>query len=256
MRIIFIILILLMSYNGFAREYESPLKEWQRSYFVIGDNDDDQCKFQFSFKLNLLWPFESGLYFGYTQLSYWRIYDESSPFRDTNYQPEFFYMFESGNNLFNNAVIPFVDHIIIGPYYHRSNGREAGPENRSEDKYYAEIQVSYGDVYNIGARVRGFGYYRIDRDNEDINDYHNNYSAGVFFRLRSKAVQYLDKEEIAVSWGGNPLDKGWYQVEIAVRILTTYIQPKLYLQYFNGYDEFMVYYDQKTNHAVRVGLTF
>jgi len=207
-----------------------------------------------SIKYNLLWPFESGIYFAYTQLSYWKIFDTSSPFKDNNYMPEVFYKFESRRNLFN-IFIPGLDYVQISPYSHRSNGRESGPADRGEDKYYGEIQVSKGQVYNFGARGKVFNYYHIANGNKDINDYHKNYEASVFFKLRSRNVKYLDKEEISFSWGGNPLDKGWAMGEISLRILTTYIQPKLYIQWFHGYDEFMLNYDKKTS-AVRAGLIF
>lgn len=254
MKKILISLLILLSINLYAKEYESPLSEYKQNYFITGDQED-QVKFQFSMKFNLLWPFESGIYFGYTQLSYWRLYDLSEPFVDNNYQPEVFYQFDSGDNLFYDISLPFIDYIKIAPYYHRSNGREEGDYNRGEDKYYGEIQASYGDVYNFGARVKVFDYYNLSEENSDINKYHKNYEAGVFFKLRSKEVEHLDKEEIFVSWGGNPINNGWIQVELSTRIITTYIQPKLYLQIYSGYDEFMLNYNKRTE-AIRIGLIF
>jgi len=253
-RLILVLLICLLGISAFA-DYQSPVTMHKANFFAIGEEEDAQAKWQLSMKFNLLYPFESGLYFAFTQLSYWRIYDKSSPFIDTNFNPEVFYKFESGRNIFGNAVIPLIDHVIVSPYEHRSNGKD-GEDSRSEDKYYGEIQLSVGEVYNVGVRLRGFGYYDVSSKNEDINDYHRNYEAGVFFKVKSKTTQYLDKEEIRVNWGGDPRNKGYVQVEAVARILTTYVQPKLFFQYYYGYDEFMKYYNVKTDHTFRLGLSF
>ncbi|MFN2410341.1 MAG: phospholipase A, partial [Halomonas sp.] len=59
-------------------------------------SDNNELKFQFSAKVNLaedvLWGDYGDLYFGYTQRSWWQAYntDDSSPFRETNYEPEVF----------------------------------------------------------------------------------------------------------------------------------------------------------------------
>jgi phospholipase A1 len=257
-KILIFIVACFMSISVLAeqKEYQSPMSSYQDNYFITGDFDEDQVKYQISVKYNLFYPFKSGVFFAYTQRSWWKIYDKSSPFYENNFMPEVFYQFESGNNLFGNYIIPYIDYIQVSPWSHRSNGREDGPDNRGEDKYYGEIQASVGDVYNFGVRAKVFGYYpTLAKENEDINDYHYNYEGGVFFKLKSKNVLYLDKEEIHVKWGGNPTNKGWYSVELTTRILTTYIQPKLFIQYYKGYDEFILYYNKKTE-AVRVGLIF
>lgn len=52
--------------------------------------DETELIFQISFKQRLL---NRDLFFGYTQKSFWQVYntDDSRPFRETNYNPEFFY---------------------------------------------------------------------------------------------------------------------------------------------------------------------
>lgn len=241
--------------SSYEKDYESPMSAYKSNYFVTGESKEDQVKYQISVKYNLFYPFNLGVFFAYTQRSWWKIYDNSSPFFETNFLPEAFYEFESGNNVFNNFVIPYIDFIRLSPYEHRSNGREEGPDNRGENKYYGEIQASVGKVYNFGVRGKVFGYYTRAKENKDINDYHKNYEASVFFKLKSKNVRYLDKEEINVSWGGNPANKGWYSIEVSARILSTYVQPKLFIQFYKGYDEFILFYNKKTE-AVRIGFIF
>jgi len=38
----------------------------------------------------------SGLYFGFTAMSFWQVYNDavSKPFRETNYEPEVFYSWQ------------------------------------------------------------------------------------------------------------------------------------------------------------------
>jgi len=250
---IIMFIILFVSTVLYAREFETPMSPYQDNYIIAGDNDA-QVKFQFSAKYNILYPFNTGLYFGYTQRSYWRIYDESSPFVETNYMPEAFYRFESGNNMFKDYVIPYIDYIQVSPIAHKSNGRDE-LDSRSINIYYGQIQASRGDVVNAGVNVKVYGYYNKAKENKDINDYNKNYEADVFLKLRSKTVQYLDKEELHFRFGGNPMDKGWFAVEGRIRILSTYVQPKLFIQYREGYDEFMINYNEKQK-SIRAGFIF
>jgi outer membrane phospholipase A len=253
MRSIILILLIFIGLSVYAKEtkqYDIPLQPYKQSYFIAGD-DKDQIKLQLSMQFNVFYPDSTGLFFGYTQMSNWIVYDNRDTFY-TMYQPEFFYKFESNNNIFNNFTIPFVDYIQISPIYHCSTGVE-GPDQRSINTYYGQIQLSHGEVHNIGLNVKVFNYYTISNRNYDINLYKRNYEASAFFKIRSKTVEYLDKEEIRISWGGNPFGNGYYILEAQVRIISTYVQPKFFVQWFSGYGEFMVNYKKRDN-AVRLGL--
>jgi outer membrane phospholipase A len=253
-KIFILMLFILIALPLFSKEFESPMSPYKDNYIISGDTEEDQVKLQISVKYNLFYPAKTGINFAYTQRSYWRIYDDSSPFVETNYMPEAFYIFESGNNIFGNYVIPYVDYIKASPIYHKSNGRD-GLDSRSMNIYYGEIQVSYGDAINIGASGKVYGYYNKAKENEFINDYNKNYEANVFIKHRSRTVQFLDKEEINVRFAGDPTGKGWYEAELKFRILTTYVQPRFFIQYRDGYDEFMINYTEK-NRAIRAGLVF
>ena len=115
--------------------------------------------------------------------------------------------------------------------------------------------MSAGDIINAGFNIKVFGYYNRAEENKDINNYNKNYEADLFLKLRSTSVKYLDKEELHFKFGGNPTDKGWFAVEARVRLLSTYIQPKLFFQYREGYDEFMINYNEKEK-SIRAGFIF
>ncbi|NIP73939.1 MAG: phospholipase A, partial [Gammaproteobacteria bacterium] len=54
------------------------------------EREREEAHFQISLKSRLLECFP--IYFAYTQRSHWQVYDEaaSRPFRETNFNPEFF----------------------------------------------------------------------------------------------------------------------------------------------------------------------
>jgi outer membrane phospholipase A len=246
------ICLLFFSFHAYAVEYESPLSIYKDNYFIAG-NSEDQIKLQVSLKYNVLYPSNTGINFGYTQLSNWLIYKGRDTFY-TTYQPETFYRFESGKNFLRNYEIPFVDYIQFSPICHNSTGVE-GPDHRSINIYYGQIQTSYGEVYNIGMNAKYFRYYTISDENPDINKYRKNYEAALFFKVKSKTVEYLDKEELQIKFGGNPLKNGWYCIELQFRAITSIIQPKFFIQYYCGYSQFMTQYNRK-DKSIRVGVTF
>ena len=267
-KIFLVVLFTIFSINVFAtdyqKEYESPLTVYKENYFIAGDNDN-QVKFQFSLKFNLLYPSSTGIYFAYTQRSLWYLYDKSSPFVETNYMPEVFYRLESKNNLFGDTNLGIIDYIQISPISHMSNGRD-GLESRSINTYYGQIQLSAGDVYNFGVNVKVFNYWNIASDNKDIDEYIGYYETDLFFKLKSKNVEFLDKEELHFKFGGfskkdyddwrdsdkNKKALGWYSVEAQFRILTTVIQPYFFIQWYHGYAQWMVNYTEKEK-SLRAG---
>jgi len=57
------------------------------------DREQTEAKFQISVKKPLsynLFGMNESINFAYTQTSWWQLYADSGPFRETNYQPEFF----------------------------------------------------------------------------------------------------------------------------------------------------------------------
>src|SRR5262249_28590730 len=75
--------------NNLNLEPYEPLRaEGAKAY----DFEDVEAKFQLSFKARLLTTSDRrwGLWFAYTQESYWQVYnaDISRPFRENNYMPE------------------------------------------------------------------------------------------------------------------------------------------------------------------------
>ena len=83
--------ILPVVYSSNAND--SPQTPTQPAPLLPGPLDETEAEFQLSFKLKLwedILGGSSALWLGYTQRSFWQVYNEdlSRPFRETNYEPE------------------------------------------------------------------------------------------------------------------------------------------------------------------------
>jgi len=266
-KLVLTFLLTILSINLFASDvYEQPMSVYRDNYFIAGDKDD-QVKFQISAKFNLLYPANTGIYFGYTQRSLWYLYESSSPFVETNFMPEGFYRLDSKNNIFGDADLGVIDFIQLSPIFHMSNGKD-GLDSRGMNTYYGQIQLSVGDVYNFGVGARVWGWWNKSSKNKDIEKYISHYEGDIFFKLKSANVLFMDKEELHFKFGG--IDRsdwkswkddadgkiyGWYSVELQIRILTTIVQPYFFVQWYHGYAEWMVSYNEKEK-SLRAGFIF
>lgn len=197
-------------------------------YQDLGDPslDNAEAKFQISFKV----PVVSRLYFAYTQLAFWQVYnrDVSSPFRDTNYEPEFFADFDKWQ---------------IG-WAHQSNGR-TDPFSRSWNRVYAQYTLQK-DAFLMMIKP----WYRIPEDDDEDNnsDIHRYMGYG---ELR---FAYAWKEQVFAALVRNNLNandnKGAFELTWSAPLTTS---VKLYLQYFNGYGECLLDYNHYNN---RIGIGF
>jgi len=226
--------LLLGNYN-FSSMNEQP---WESATGADVDLNNMEAKFQISFKFmlweNLLKKRTNGdLYFAYTQLAMWQVYnkDISSPFRDTNYEPEFFLSFDNDWKIFG-----FTNRINAFGFAHQSNGR-SDPVSRSWNRVYASFIFEKGN-FATGLKA----WYRIPEDEEDdnnpdIEDYLGN------FELR--AVYKWRKQTFGIMWRNNlDLDenRGAVQLDWSFPLPGT-DRIKGYVQYFNGYGQCLLDYN-------------
>jgi len=226
--------ILLGNYN-FSSMNDAPYEE------AIGspvDLNNTEVKFQVSFKF-MLWEnmfkkrTNGDLFIAYTQLAMWQLYnkDISSPFRDTNYEPEVFIAFNNDWKIFG-----FTNRVNSFGFAHQSNGRSE-PLSRSWNRLYANFIFEKG---NFASALKV--WYRIPEDDEDdnnpdIEDYMGN------FELRSA---YLwGKHTLGLKWRNN-LDfdenRGAIELNWSFPLWGT-DRIKGYVQYFNGYGQCMLDYN-------------
>ena len=181
------------------------------------------------------------LWIAYTQLSFWQLYntDDSSPFRETNYEPEILLNFRTDYKLLGLRG----RFINIG-FNHQSNGRSE-PRSRSWNRVVANFGFERDRfVFILNT------WYRIpedeaDDDNPNIEDFLG-YGQLNFF--------YIWKKNRFGLFLRNNLDfddnKGALQLEWSFPLFR---QVYGYIQYFTGYGESLLDYDASIN---RIGIGF
>ena len=224
--------------------------------YIIAGPADPLVKFQFSFKYKLFndespvaktVPLLSGLHFSYSQLSLWRLDKPSAPFFDTNYMPEFF---------FSNEDLqwrpPGVSQLGLQTgFAHDSNGRD-GAVSRSINMLFVRPIVSFGDVEQFHAYLAPKFYTYIGdlSDNPDIYHYRGYCDLRAVVGWR-QGLELSAIGRVGAHWnrGGVQLDLSFPLRDILDRNLDVYLDA----QYFYGYGESLLTYNQKTN-AFRIGL--
>jgi phospholipase A1 len=212
--------------------------------------DKAEVKYQLSFKLPLsddLFGSGGKLAFGYTQISFWQLYNKriSSPFRETDYEPELMLTFAQEKHL-----LGFINRLTTFGINHQSNGRSV-PESRSWNRLYVQFTAERDNLYLIFKP-----WYRLPEnakttpqdsrgdDNPDIQDYlgHGELTAMYLFGHRTLAVMWRSNFQSA--------HRGALQVDWSEPL-----QGKLrgYVQYFNGYGESLIDYN-RSSHRLGIGV--
>lgn len=197
--------------------------------------------FQFSIRHRVtksVLPFNSFLYITYSQKSFWDIYDESSPFHDTNYNPGIgIGRYVIRNNKLKGAVMLSLEH--------ESNGK-ADLDSRSWN--YINVSIKYFYNMRLSAKAQAYLPYVDGEHNKDMLRYkgYGNFS-----------INYIDKKNL---W--------WFSLEIVPRdkIINPNIHTSLSfrvsknsnqyltLDYYAGYGEGLLNYKEYTNQ-IRIGFT-
>lgn len=213
---------------------------YNTSPHATSENDPKhvEAKFQLSFKvliLENLWYSDTHLFFGYTQLSLWQVYDRdrSAPFRDTNYEPELFFSFESPWWAEGTALRQF----DIG-VNHQSNGRSL-PDSRGWNRVFANAMFDL-DWLLIG--VKPWVYLSESgsrRENPDITDYmgYGELTASFGWKNHVLAIMGRNNFDFQKNRGALRVD---YSFPLT-RILTGMVQ------YFTGYGESLIDYNRPNN---------
>ncbi len=249
-------------------DYRIILTGYKDNYFISGFTKDVQVKFQFSLKFDL-WPNHTNhsIYFGYTQKSLWNLYQSSSPFVDSNYNPELFYAYfkRAGDVVWAPGKVTFFLDSARAGLEHESNGRD-GLDSRGWNRVYGFVDggAYYGTDYYTTLALKGWlPPFVVDDYNKDIVSYLG-YGEATF-------ILGYDPESPAW-WGGGHVGVNYYHgavrdwsrqgIEAFVQWRPAYgdrvtwwrFTPFLYAQLFHGYGEYLLHYNQEET-AFRVGIS-
>ncbi len=220
------------------------MQEYNTNYIIFGEPD---TKVQFSFKFKFFKNID--IFLGYTQVMFWKLFQEdSSPFTEINYNPEFFYKYQNKTYLFNE--------IDIG-YSHLSNGKdEVG--SRSVDSVYLNLMSYEVFDYGIPTVHLKFRYlFNKDKTNKDIRDFYGPLNVIFYFnRLGRKIFQ---SEELYFEYynGGKLADdfsKTSVRLSLRYKFWKSSAAPKIFIQYFNGYGENLANYNIR-EETCRIGFS-
>ncbi len=219
------------------------------NYFISGvptnkkvSSLNSDVKFEIGFKqrlTNLVLPFKTYAYVTYRQKSFWDVYQESAPFTESNYNPgiglakPFF-----KNNIMKNG--------IFLQFEHQSNGRE---EEFSRSWNYISLSFLYMHKENWQFRLKGWVPFGPLRDNPDLTDYIGFHESHIAFMPTPKLMLELSMRK-AFSWDL----KGSAQLALSYK-LDKDANQYVYLQYFVGYGESFIEYDQNVS-MIRAGIVF
>ena len=191
-----------------------------------------ELTYQLSFKMKMAEDIANSpvdLWLAYTQQSFWQAYNraDSSPFRETNYQPELI------------AVLPL--HASIGDFnlrylnfglVHQSNG-QSSTLSRSWNRFYTELGTEYGNLA-LSARIwKRLDNAKANNDNIDIVDYMGHGDVRATYRQDGYEYSLLARRNFQTGHGA--LEASW-----AFPVTTNL---KGYLHLFSGYGESLIDYN-------------
>lgn len=207
-----------------------------------------EAKFQISIKIPLLTKnlFREGdqIFFAFTLMSWWQIYADkiSKPFRETNYQPEFFYFTPINFHPFggNSAL-------VVGGE-HQSNGRSqllSRSWNRVYVNYLYEkrnFALSFRPWYRIPEHEKSSPASEQGDDNPDILDYMGHFELGMVYK-------YSNDFEFSFKGRNNlATHKGFVEVGATFPL---WGKLKGYVQLSSGYGESLIDYNMNQQ---RIGI--
>ncbi|WP_394778807.1 phospholipase A [Undibacterium sp.] len=192
-----------------------------------------ELTYQLSFKVKMAEEVAGSpldIWVGYTQQSFWQAYNRSasSPFRETNYQPEVMAVLPINKNI-GGFDIRYVNFGLV----HQSNGQTA-TLSRSWNRVYAELGLERGN-FGLTTRVwHRLDNARSDNDNIDIVDYMGHGDIRATYREKN-GQEFSLMARRNFSTGHGALQAGW-AIPIAANL-------KGYVQVFDGYGQSLIDYN-------------
>jgi phospholipase A1/A2 len=222
----------------------SPNYEAVRAADPGKDLKYEEVLFQLSLKVKLwedIFGQKADLWFGYTQRSFWQFYnfEDSSPFRETNYEPEVLLNFRTDYRL-----LGLRGRFINVGFNHQSNG-QSEPLSRSWNRIMASAGFEKGD-FSLLLK----GWYRIpesaaDDDNPRMGDYLGYGEIWAYYFWKGNRFGVMLRNNLDFN-----TNRGAVQLEWSFPLIK---QVSGYLQYFNGYGESLMDYNHRVN---RIGIGF
>jgi phospholipase A1 len=222
--------------NRTAHPNNEPYEAFRNVSDLATSLAHNELVFQLSFKMKMI---ESAfnkpldLWFGYTQNSFWQAgnHKASSPFRETNYQPELILVTPLDFNLLGVRA-----RMLSFGVVHQSNG-QASTLSRSWNRYYAQLGVERGG-WTASARLwKRINESAPDDNNPDIVSYMGHGDATITYRNNGNEYSALLRRNFSTGRGAEQLS---WAFPLAGHL-------KGYTQFFTGYGQSLIDYNYYQN---------
>lgn len=226
-------------------------EEYNKADKFGGNLEEREAKFQLSFKIPLnqgsLFIEGDALYLGFTMQAWWQIYsnDISKPFRETNYQPEVFYLAPlEWHPLGGNTGFVF-------GIEHQSNGEQQSL-SRSWNRVYGhflfekdQFAFSLRPWVRIHESSKAYPEDPDGDDNPDIEEYLGHFEVTTVYKWNQMEFSFTGRNNMATNKGA---------AELSV-VFPLWGKLQGYATAFTGYGESLIDYDHKqTRFGIGISL--
>jgi len=235
-----------------AARFASAFSPYEPNYFSVGSHGPTNARYQVSLKFRFFnpetkTPFLEKIFFGYSQNSIWDLSSDSKAFRDSTYRPSLFFLDDTVSQwTFKQTKLG-----IQGGFEHESNG-EDGADSRSLNIAFVRPTLTFPlqGNYFIAVSPKIYDYLEKE-DNPDIAEYRG------YVDLLLK-IGERDGWQLATT-----LRKGTRAEAYSVQLDASFplknaifgnLGGYLHLQYFNGYGESLIDYNEHVRPQFRIGL--
>ena len=203
-----------------------------------------EVAFQLSFKAKLwqdVFGKEMDLWFGYTQRSFWQLYniDDSSPFRETDYEPEVLLNLRTRFSILGLKAL----FIQLG-LNHQSNG-QSEPLSKSWNRIVANIGLERGDFSLLMKGWYHFPESVGENDNLRIDKYMGYGEVWAYYFLKKHRLAVMLRDNLNFRENRGAIQLEWS--------FSLFAQIGGYIHYFLGYGESLLDYNHRVN---RIGVGF
>lgn len=225
------------------------------SYLAPGEGDLQPVEIQFQLSLKVivvdgLIGRHGDLAFAYTGKSFWQAYnfELSSPFRETNHEPELIVTFENDTELLGFRNVSNA----IG-LNHESNGR-SGEDSRSWNRLVLQTQWERDRLHlalrpwlRIPAPEERFAGDPLGDDNPDILDYLGHFDLTLGYVGEYNSFWLTGRNNLDLDHNRGAIDAGWtFPISDQVRGR---------VHYFDGFGESLIDYN-KRSRTLGIGFQF